>query len=129
MNDGVVKLQDINDGLKERDRGKRTISRESPNNANRQNMSEISDNRGKRDSQHDKNYRSSSLIIPGHEKQETVYKTARQFLPVEEECLGSSENGEYDGATENNEIFDGMLERINERCAFEGTMASQMDRL
>ena len=128
MNDGVVKLQDINDGLKERDRGKRTISRESPSNVYRPNMSEISDNRGNGQQETEK-HRSNSLIITGQEKKETVYKTARQFLSIEEESSGSDENGEYDGATEDNEIFDGMLERINERCAFEGTMASQMDRL
>ena len=48
---------------------------------------------------------------------------------IEEESSGSDGGRNIDGVTEDNEMFDGMIEKIHERCKFEGTMASQMDRL
>jgi len=115
MNDGIIKLHDINNGLQEREKTRRASFKESPSN-NKKN---------------DSNKRSNSMTITPGSREDTVYRTARQFKSIEEENSGSEDEGKgkWEGAIEDDKMFDGMIERIHERCKFEGTMASQVDRL
>ena len=69
--------------------------------------------------------RSNSLVVAS---KETVRNMQSKFQTIEEESSSSEDFSQQDGVTEDDEMFDGLLDKINSRVGDDGSMSSQFAR-